>query len=478
METSEIIHPSTVVPKSTSADSLSSADTVIALQRFGFSARPDTNLKALEKSPKDWLKKQIKPLVFTKTSWKKEDFAQGFERRRSMQDEMKQAKRMAVDEMDDAGSVKKQKDAMKTQNQKLQKMAREVVLTTALEALETDNSFQFRLLDFFSNHFSVTLRGAKQAGPVALLEREAIAPHLSAKFADMLKAVARHPGMLMYLNNDVSIGPNSKIGKRRKKRGLNENLAREILELHTLGVDGGYTQQDVEELAKALTGRAVDRFSFAYDFRAHANEPGTRRVLSKSYAHTNSDQQADAILEDLAVHPATARFISFKLARHFIADEPPEKLVTSLTQQWLASGGDLKVVLNALIDSKEAFDPQLRKLKTPREFVIGACRALGASPKPQQLLRYLSLLGQRPLSAGSPAGFDDIEQAWGGGQAILNRVEWAAMFSRRFRTSPLPIAQRNLGALLSKETRFVLNGAESDQQGLALLLVSPEFMRR
>lgn len=343
--------------------------------------------------------------------------------------------------------------------------------------------FQQRMLDFYSNHFSVTASNKRVRALAGCMERDAIAPHLFGNFADMLIAVTQHPAMLLYLNNASSFGDNSRLGKRKSK-GLNENLAREILELHTLGVEGGYTQEDVIELAKAISGwttpglreRSPDAHTFR--FRTEGHEPGSRTLMGTRYAD-NGVQQGVAMLQDLAVHPSTARFVSFKLARHLVADEPPQTLVQAMTDTWLSSGGNLKLVVETLLEHDLAWDRRQQKFKTAREFVISAFRVLGRrNLKERDALSRLTIMGQRPFGAGSPAGYGDEAEDWNGAEAILARADWSAQLANRSRKDPVSWSQLSLGPLLSERTQRMIAGAESAERGRALFLMSPEFLQR
>ena len=225
-------------------------------------------------------------------------------------------------------------------------------------AADTDAPFVERLTQFWSNHFAVSIDKGNARLYAGSMEREAIRPHVLGRFQDMLLAVESHPAMLRYLDNAASIGDDSRAAMRaqklgREKRGLNENLAREILELHTLGVDGGYRQDDVIELARAITGWSTpgprdEDAAQPFVFRANAHEPGARRVLGRQYAE-GGQEQGRAVLADLARHPATAHHLSFKLARHFVADQPPPALVERMAQAYLREDGDLRLLLSFCI---------------------------------------------------------------------------------------------------------------------------------
>lgn len=363
---------------------------------------------------------------------------------------------------------------------------------TALANINHKQALQSRLLDFFSNHFSVSRQNLPMTLLSPTLEVEAIAPNLHLNFANMLKAVIQHPAMLLYLNNEQSSGPNSKAvqrqknNKKKKIRGLNENLAREILELHTLGVDAPYTQQDVIELAKGITGWSVGSVKrnepAAFKFRPFTHEPGARVLLGKTYPQAqNGQQQGLSMLNDIAIHPATAQHISYKLAKHFIADSPSKGMVDSMARTWLKTNGHIPSVIETLIKHKESWSLTLQKFKTPREFVISTCRACGVTKLRPDLYRTLVILGQGMFEAGSPAGYEDDQNAWLGASALNSRIEWTSHFSNAVANNKkdiLELANRTLGPLLSDDTLQTIRRAESKQQALTMLLMSPEFQRR
>ncbi len=376
------------------------------------------------------------------------------------------------------------------------------VATRVAIAVETPNPFAERLVHFWANHFSVS--AGKQGTPFEVGNHEfnAVRPNAFGKFSDLLKAAVLHPAMLLYLDQYQSVGPNSPSQMRaqgrngakpgtvgRRGRGLNENLAREVLELHTLGVAGGYSQSGVTELARALTGWTLRGFTrlarFAEDkpggaaFIAMAHEPGTRTVLGRSYPDTGARQAMD-ILDDLAVHPATARFVATKLARHFIADDPPASLVDKLERNFRETGGDLGILARTLAGAPESWAQTPVKFRQPFEWLVSVLRFTGVEVfREPRLNATLRQLGQVPWSAPSPAGFDDVADTWAGPEALLLRVELAEQIARNANADAvLERAQAAFPGTLSDNTRDWLTRAESGSQALALLLVSPEMMRR
>lgn len=367
-------------------------------------------------------------------------------------------------------------------------------------ALQTSTPFVERLVHFWSNHFAVSVDKLLIVGLTGGFERDAIRPNVLGRFEDLLLAVVRHPAMLLYLDQAQSIGPASPAGQRAQQRGrgLNENLAREILELHTLGVRSGYTQQDVTEFARALTGWTLpggaaggngngngngggDGTDATFRFVRALHEPGARTVLGRSYADSG-EQQARTILHDLVMAPATARHIATKLARHFVADDPPPALVQRLADAFARTGGDLISVYSELVTSPEAWLPAQTKFKSPWDWSISSLRAVGRREVPaRQTVNLMNQLGQPVWRPGSPAGYADLAGTWAAPDALMRRVETAQRFAEQAGNSvdARTLAPRVLpGGALSEATADAIARADSGATALALLLVAPEFLRR
>jgi uncharacterized protein (DUF1800 family) len=359
-------------------------------------------------------------------------------------------------------------------------------------AIASETDFLERLVHFWSNHFAVSVDKIAVLGLAGSMEREAIRPHVLGNFSDMLLAVEQHPAMLLYLDNHLSIGPDSQAarlaGARGRELGQNENLGREILELHTLGVEGGYSQQDVQALAAIITGWSVGGDAGRlrggepgrFFFRAGFHQPGPQQLLGRRYAE-GGEEQGRSALRDLALHPRTAAHLALKLARHFVADEPPAALLARLQKACLDSRGDLPAVYTALIASEEAWQSPLAKFKTPSDYIHSTFRALEL-PFGNRIpdLRVFELLGQRSFQPGSPAGWPDRGADWDGSAALLKRLEWAQELGQRLGSArnAVQVADAALGGSLSSATRTGIARAQDGSQGLTLLLASPEFMRR
>jgi uncharacterized protein (DUF1800 family) len=462
----------------------------IAANRFGLGARPG-ELERLA-SPEEWLLRQLEgpPALLAGLEPGAKTLAQAMELRR--QEVQQRRAKKAGDDKPAAALLK------------LPALYRPVYIDEMharfSHAVSTDRPFLERLTQFWSNHFAVSVDKVVVLGLAGAMEREAIRPHVTGRFTDMLLAVEQHPAMLLYLDNQASIGPNSKAAKlvaRRaqgRKADINENLAREILELHTLGVNGGYTQADVTTFAKAISGwsiggqdqgRRLARLGLdngtpgEFFFREAFHEPGAKRLLGRSYGDDGLEQ-GRAILRDLALRRETARHVCAKLARHFIADDPPATAIERMTRAWLDSRAHLPTVYAALIQSAEAWAVPLAKFKTPADYIHSAYRGLGLPARDKRrALQSFEALGQRALSPGSPAGWPDTSADWDGASALLKRIAWADAVAQRLGDrNARELAPQLLGAALSEDTARAIARAESGVQALTLLLASPEFMRR
>lgn len=374
------------------------------------------------------------------------------------------------------------------------------------QAAATDTPFAERLVHFWSNHFAVSVQSLPVAALAGDFENGAIRPHIMGKFGHLLKAAVLHPAMLLFLDQAQSVGPASLLAQRvgaratageGRRLGLNENLAREILELHTLGVNGGYVQADVTAFARALTGWTVAGLGQRPDqllrrmgvnadpgdavFVPAMHEPGAQRILGKSYGGTDR-AQALAVLDDLARHPATARHIATKLACHFAADVPPPALVAKLERAYIDSSGDLPALYSVLIDAPESWQTATPKFKTPWDWTVSMLRATGIKQLPDRrgAVGALAQLGQPIWQPGSPAGFDDIADRWAGASGLMLRAELASRIAGGIaaRTDP-----RSWGAAImadgsSEATLTAIARADSPAQGVVLALMAPEFLRR
>jgi uncharacterized protein (DUF1800 family) len=350
-------------------------------------------------------------------------------------------------------------------------------------AIGAEIGFAERLAWFWSNHFCVSADKGNVRPICGAYEREAIRANMLGRFGDMLLAVESHPAMLIYLDNARSIGPDS-IAGIRQKRGLNENLAREILELHTLGVRSVYTQNDVTSFANVITGWTVvaprqdPARAGEFEFNARMHQPGAQTVIGRSYPDAGIEQ-GRAVLAALARHPATAKHVATKLARHFVADEPPPALVDRLAKSFLATQGDLKQVTKTLVTAPEAWEAPRAKLKRPGEWIIASLRAVGVTPPDVgPVMQAHNLLGEPLWRPSAPKGFADESAPWLDG--LAQRLDIANQLARRLggQADPREVFEETLAPLASTETRQAITRAESRPQALALLFMAPEFQRR
>ena len=452
--------------------------TAIALNRFGLGAKPDEPTPA---DPQRWLLTQLDKYEVLPAPWKPVS-------RTPVLVDAWLAQQRAVRQAPE-GQRSGIREAYLRQGRD-EYVAAVGARTTS--ALKTSTPFVERLVHFWSNHFAVSVDKLLIVGLAGGFEADAIRPNVSGRFEDLLMAVVRHPAMLLYLDQAQSIGPKSPVGQRaqnqqQRSRGLNENLAREILELHTLGVRSGYSQDDVTEFARALTGWTLpndesrDSGNATFRFVGALHEPGVRTVLGRSY-EDSGEQQARAILHDLATAPATAHHVATKLARHFVADDPPAELVQRLANTFARTGGDLVSLYRELVASPQAWLPVQAKFKSPWDWSISSLRALGRREMPpMQSISLMNQLGQPVWRPGSPAGYGDIASTWASPDALIRRVETAQRLAEQAGNSvdARTLAPRVLpGGALGEATAGAIDRAESGSTALALLLVAPEFLRR
>lgn len=463
-------------------------ESAIAANRFGLGARPG-ELEKVDRDPRGWLLDQLagpsrRPPEISDLPPTSEVLVEIQELRR----DQRQMRTTANDEP--------APDIVQAYGQVVRRHYLEQTNARYRHAARTDVPFHERLVHFWANHFAVSADKQPMPAVAGLYEKEAIRPNITGNFADLLIACEQHPAMITYLDNQRSIGPNSTLGKRanrfqrERSIGLNENLAREILELHTLGVAGGYTQNDVTTFAKVITGWSIGgandegRFSDGtpgqFEFRERIHEPGSHTVLGRRYSQSGVDQ-GEAVLRDLAIHPSTARFLATKLVTHFVADTPPADLVDRLAATYLEHGGELTPVYEALVGADDAWTVTHSKYKSPHDFVISALRAFDHVPDDTRfIVGALDLMGQPPYRPGSPAGWPDTAEHWGGADALYKRIEWSNTVARLAgpRINPLDLGDAVLGPAFGAATRKAISRAESDIQGMTLLLASPDFQRR
>ncbi|WP_144151586.1 DUF1800 family protein [Paraburkholderia sp. BCC1885] len=465
----------------------------IALNRFGLGARPGDTPPP---DPKAWLLAQFDQYQPLPAAWAGQPTAVALATQLGEQRQQNAAQ--AASQTGDLAPAAKQA-ANKMLRGEIRDIYRAAVDARVNSALMSSTPFVDRLVHFWANHFAVSTEKPQVAALAGAFEMEAIRPHVLGRFDDMLVAVERHPAMQLFLDQTRSVGPDSAAALRAEqrnpdnKRGLNENLAREIMELHTLGVRSGYTQADVTEFARALTGWSVAGVKRrqpgpqpdgaapgSFVFRPQVHEPGSRTIMGRRYDQPG-EQQALAILHDFAASPATAQHIAGKLARHFVSDNPSSVVTDRLASAFERSGGDLPTVYRALIESPEAWSPVAVKFKTPWEWTISSMRGLGWQDLGNlQGAPLLTQLGEPVWRPGSPAGYDDIAASWAAPDALVRRVEVAQRFAARVgdRIDPRILGQTLLVGSISESTQTAVSRAESASTAIALLLVSPDFQRR
>jgi uncharacterized protein (DUF1800 family) len=481
----------------------------IAANRFGYGARPG-ELKAIAGDPRGWVKAQLAPqpvpapvAALPPTEQSLQTFARYLAQRRTQNatpEEIEQRARRAGVPKDAVMQLSAEEDFVRTFRGKVE----DGIIARVNATLDSPTPAYERLVHFWANHFVVS--GVKPAAVIlpAPFERDVARRYATGRFADMLMASSKHPGMQIYLDNWLSVGPNSEIAKRPRRnprgpgrpQGLNENLAREILELQTMGVKGGYSQADVTSLATIITGWNYDRPGLRdavaepngardgvalFKFEPIAHEPGPKTLLGKTYPRDGL-AQGEAALQDIARHPSTARFIATKLCRHYIADAPPPAAVDRVAAAFTRSDGDLRAVMGAVVDSPEVWATPFAKFKRPEEYAYSVLRGLNQKALPNRgaVLSVLGM-GQPIYRPPGPDGWADMADNWLSADILWKRIEFADALADRVARSdvdPRALGEALFGPLLSAETAEAVKRAESPAQGLTLLFSSPEFQRR
>lgn len=462
---------------------MASVDAFIAASRFGLGAAPG-DLESLSADPRGWLRAQLHSRYISHTAFT--GLPSGIEALQSAKEILKAARAMK-----EATSRAPESEKMARNDRKeLRQHYLNDIYARTQAAVRSPAPFFERLVHFWGNHFTVSVQKAQLLPMAGAFEREAIRPHILGSFEELLLASCRHPAMLAYLDNARSIGPLSRAGTRRGK-GLNENLAREILELHTLGVNGGYRQEDVIALAKMLTGWTIDIFgdgagkAFQRDagggfaFVPQMHEPGAKYFLGRDYPESGYDE-AESALRDIAIHPSTAQFIATKLARHFISDTPPTEAVAQLARVFRDTNGNLTAVYETLIRLDACWQPVLVKVKTPNELVISLLRGTQVELNRIFTAGAFKALAQMPFSAPSPQGWSDEARDWMGAEALLQRIDLGRKMARALPagTSARQLLDSTIGPVASASTHLAVATAGSPAEALTLLFASPEFQRR
>jgi uncharacterized protein (DUF1800 family) len=470
--------------------------TLRALNGFGLGARPGESRRV--RDPRGWLRAQVQgdaPVLRAPA-----------EASASAITDAIRTFRMAGQ-----GNDQQRRDARQEARRRLVTIAAAESRAALTERVTSDRPFVERLVAFWSNHLCVSVGSKILVAPLAgSYEREAIRPHVLGRFTDMVLASAKHPAMLAYLDNFQSIGPNSpgaRLGGGRggQRRGLNENYARELLELHTLGVNGGYTQQDVQELAKILTGWTVEGLvrqparpalrprargravmqddgdgRIGFSFQELLHEPGTKTVLGTKYTESGVAEGESAI-RALCRHPSTARFVATKLVTHFVSDEPPATAIDRVAKVFRESEGDLRAVSLALVDVPDAWNESARKFRTPQDWLVAMLRAFNAPEVAETVMPILRQLRHPLWSPQAPKGFGDATQEWADPDSLLNRAELARTVARRLRVQR--VEPRDLIDVVDVASgdplhQFLRDASIPADERLALVLAGPAFQWR
>ncbi len=455
-------------------------ETFIALNRFGLGMSA-ADIANTQGAPRDWVKAQVsrkflRPHALIKMPSAASVLADYYYIRATTEN----------------GDPKRKVASRKTRNDFNAAQTARIThkITTAVPVVE-------RFTQFWANHFTISRTRGLIGPAIPAYETEAIRPHIFDKFETLLLATVTHPGMLIYLDNIVSVGPKSRRGRRRGKN-LNENLAREVLELHTLGAKGGYSQKDIVEFAKVLTGWTVkktdDEFNSSAEKRTPAggtifntgvHEPGRKTILGKTYS-ADGGKELVAVLRDLAVHPSTAKFIATKMAKHFISDTPAQADIDALAKVYTDTGGDLTKVTLALIDLDSVWASPLPKLKTPEDLVLAVMRADTSAANPRRkikradLTQSLKAMGQEPFKPPSPAGWPEETDRWLSPESLIHRIEWVRAYASKMSptVNPQDLFEVTIAPATDNATRRMIKGAPSREDALALIFASSAFQRR
>jgi uncharacterized protein (DUF1800 family) len=461
-----------------------------ALNGFGLGARPG-DVRRVD-DPRGWLRAQLDagaPLLQSSPETSRDAISRAVSAFRSI----------------GQANDREQREARRQARRQLIEIAGAEGRAALTERATTERPFVERLVAFWSNHLCVSVAAKVLVVPFAgSYEREAIRPHVLGRFEDMVLASARHPAMLVYLDNVQSIGPGSRAGRfsgragRGQQRGLNENYARELLELHTLGVNGGYTQQDVQDLAKILSGWTVGGLvrggrgrqgrprnraaesGTGFLFQEALHEPGAKAVLGVRYGEAGVEE-GERVIRALCRHPSTAKFLATKLVAHFVSDDPPPAAVDRIARTFRESGGDLRAVSLALVDLPEAWTGSARKFRTPQDWMVAVLRAFGAHEVAESVMPVLRQLRHPLWSPQSPKGFGDRTDEWADPDSLLNRAELSRTVARRLRTrrvDPRVLVDTIDAPQDDPLRRMAADSSIAADERVALALAGPAFQWR
>ncbi len=472
----QFYRPSMKTAKSATADS----QLIHSIARLSFGPRPQEIETIRKRKIKEYLAIQLKPEAIAEPSL--------------LTTELNKLKTLSMSpialfqEYTARGRGKKiSPEARKMLRKKRRGLVREAFQARLLRAIASQRQLQEVMVDFWFNHFNVFAGKGLTGMWIGNYEEKAIRSNVFGSFRELLGATARHPAMLFYLDNWLNTDPNSR-GARGRFKGLNENYARELMELHTLGVNGGYTQADVVSLARILTGWGISRrdrqgdgSGFYFDPKRHDFQD---KVFLGKTIQGRGKEEVEEALDILATHPATARHISYKLAQYFVSDRPPESLVNSLAENFLATKGNIAAVLNTLFTSKEFLDPQYygNKFKTPYQYIVSIYRATNIEkPNLRQTYGMLRQLGMPLYGCRTPNGYQNTRDAWLGPDSMMRRVSLATALARKYlkteKSHNPNLLMATLGDRFSSNTLAVINSSKPFLK-TALILGSPEMMYR
>jgi uncharacterized protein (DUF1800 family) len=471
-----------------------------ALNRLAFGPRPGDVDKLLQAGVDSWIDQQLRPDVIPDRAV--EARLQNFQTLGMSNGEIMESFYKPIVEARRKRKQGQGVDAdsaeIRAARQKGREVVEDLVSQRIIRAAESDRQLNEVMFDFWFNHFNVFIGKGQDRFMLTSYERDTIRPHMWGRFEDLLMATAKSPAMLFYLDNARSVAaPENRrpfvqrmLVQRRpdvaRKGGLNENYAREIMELHTLGVDGGYTQKDVTELARVFTGWTIDQRTGRFIFRPAMHDIGAKSVLGVRFPAGGGIEEGERMIHILAHQPATAHHIALQLCQRLVSDDPPKALVDRVTKKFLTSGGDLRQTVKAIIDSPEFWDPKdyRAKVKTPFEYVISAVRAVNATiNNPLPIARALQQIGEPLYGAQPPTGYSDKADVWINTGALMNRLNFALALAAD-KLPGVQVDQQQLGAIdagaeLSEETRATIKERGTDPAVTAgLILGSPEFQRQ
>jgi uncharacterized protein (DUF1800 family) len=469
------------------------------LNRLGFGVRPGDIERVQKLGIREYIEQQLHPerindaladekvLTFSSLGMKRQDLfeeypnPQQLARQLGLRNPNQKAASDAANtnptnQKEQAAARRKLQEYMKDNMlQRPQQLLQELISNRVVRGVHSERQLQEVMTDFWFNHFNIYWDKGADRWLTTDFEMNVIRPRVLGKFKDLLQATAQSPAMLFYLDNHLSTSPTqlaeSALRRRannpnaKRKPGINENYARELMELHTLGVDGGYTQKDVTEVARALTGWTIDqpRMNASFIFRPQMHDRGEKTVLGQRIAANGGIQDGQRVIDILANHPSTARFISTKLVRRFVSDNPPQSLVDKVAATYTKTDGDIREMLRTIFYSEEFLSPASygQKMKSPFEYAVSSIRALyGATDGNPQIGRAIGQMGQPLYQYQAPTGFPDRADQWMGDGALIARLNFAVSLT----SGQIP-------------ARVNLYGFK-DAQAAALYLGSPDFQKR